>query len=381
MADTLSHQQELQQQYMRNARRQALQQMAASHRQQKASISPSSNALSTGGNSNSTSSQSTMPQTMQPQSTAMGSAYDDLPIDLNDIEAIDQEDAYITSFKYACEHGPLSTVQSIASMADPPLPRTRSFLHQGLVAAFSAGKIEIGRYLLSAGAPIVRQTPNNILCAPSDKQLPLFELLLNHGWTVNTPGFYGAVLLPRVIENTPLLHWFLLHGADPNLGEQRDRRDRTGGSDTDSCAALEAAAGQGNVAAVRMLLDAGAQIQHGTPLHFAAGACPPGTNPYAGFVMPSKEFDESRIPVMALLVERGAGVNQAEISRHMIPLYAIVHAVMAGAVERVRWLKEHGADPDLQGAYGSAVTYATKMGSAEMRHVIEEMVTANKVGK
>ena len=209
---------------------------------------------------------------MQPQSTAMRSPYDDLPIDPHDTDAISREAVCNTSFKHACEHGPLSTVQSIVSMGDPPPTRTRSFLYQGLVIALSAGSIDIARYLLSAGAPIVRQTPNNILSTPSGKQLPLFELLLNHGWTVNTPGFYGAVLLPRVIENTPLLHWFLLHGADPNLGEQRDKRDRTGGSDTDSCAALEAAAGQGNVAAVSMLLDGGAQIQHGTPLHFAAGA-------------------------------------------------------------------------------------------------------------
>ena len=266
-------------------------------------------------------------------------------------------------------------------MADSTPPRTRSFLHQGLVAALSAGNIDIARYFLSASAPIVRQTSSNIHSAPSDKQLPLFELLLHYDWTVNTLGFYGVVLLPRVIENLELLHWFLLHGADPNLGEQRPSRDRTGVSETNSCAALEVAAGQGNLAAVRMLLDAGAQIKHGIPLYFAAGACLPVTNPHARRVTPSKEFDESRIPVMALLVERGEDVNQAEKSRHMIPRYAIVHAVMAGAVERVRLLLEHGADPELKGAYGSAVTYATKMGSEEMRHVIEEMLTAKELGK
>ena len=129
-----------------------------------------------------------------------------------------------------------------------------------------------------------------------------------------------------------------------------------------------------------MLLDAGAQIQHGIPLYLAAGACPPGTNPHTDRVTPSKEFDESRIPVMALLVERGADVDQAEMSRHMVPRYAIVHAVMAEAVERVRWLLEHGADPELKGPYGSAMTYAKLMGSEEMKHVVDEMVTA-KVGK
>ena len=159
-----------------------------------------------------------MQQTMQPQSMPMGSAYDDLPIDPNEFDALDREDAYLTSFESACEHGPLSTVQSIVSMSDPPPPRTRSFLHQGLVAALSAGNIDIARYLLSHGAPIVRLTPRNILSAPSDRQLPLFKFLLQHGWTVNTPGYYGDVILPEVVDNLPLLNWCLLHGADPNLG-------------------------------------------------------------------------------------------------------------------------------------------------------------------
>ena len=131
---------------------------------------------------------------------------------------------------------------------------------------------------------------------------------------------------------------------------------------------------------MRVLLDAGAEIQNGLPLHYAAGTCPPGMHPHAVRVTPSKEFDESRIPVMALLVERGADVNKEEISRHMVAKYAIVHAVMAGAVERVRWLLQHGADPELKGAYGSAVRYATLMGSEEMKSVFDEWTRAKKVG-
>ena len=115
---------------------------------------------------------------MPRQSMASQSGYEDLPVDPNEFDAIDREDAYITSFEFACEYGPLSTVQSIVSMQDPPPPRIRSFLHHGLVAAISAGNIDIARYLLSLGAPIVCDTPRNILSAPSDRQLPLFELLL-----------------------------------------------------------------------------------------------------------------------------------------------------------------------------------------------------------
>ncbi len=368
MANMLSHQQQLQQRFMRNARRQSLQEKAAKYGQQQTMRSPS--AQNPDGYSNSTSSQS-LRQTM----TAADSVYDELPIGPNEIEAIILEDDYIPTFKAACQHGPLSTVQSMVSSQTPP--RTRSFLHHGLVVALRAGSIDIARYLLSAGAPIIRETPENVLSAPADQQLTLFELLVSYGWTVNTPGFYGAVLLPKVVAKIPLLQWFLAHGADPNLGQQRDYRDRTGGSDEDSCAALEEAAAQGNLAAVRLLLDAGAKIQHGIPLHSAAGACQPGMNPHTGRVTPSKEFDQSRIPVMALLVERGADVNQAEKSRHMVPQYAIVHAVMAGAVERARWLLDHGADAELKGNFGSAVTYAT-MGSEEMRDTINKLVKAKR---
>lgn len=82
----------------------------------------------------------------------------------------------------------------------------------------------------------------------------------------------------------------------------------------------------------------------------------------------------SRIPVMALLVEHGADVNKKEESRHMTPQYAIVHAVIAGAVERVRWLLEHGADPNVRGAYGSAIERARAIGNENMISVIEGFV-------
>ena len=369
MADNnmFSRQQRLQQQIAMNARQQQMQMMAM--QQQRQAMSHSSGI----GNASSTSQPARQP--MQPQSTTMGSTYDDLPImEPNDFSFISQMQSGSSPSESICSHGPLSIVQSIISSK----PRTPSFLHHGLTQALSAGNIEISQYLLSAGAPIVRATPNNILSAPPSQQIPLFELLTHHGWSPNTPGHYGAVLLPSIVTNLPLLRWFLAHGADPNLGAQRDNRDRTGGPDTDSCAALESAAGRGDVEAVQLLLDAGAVIQNGHPLHCAAGACPPGMHPHAGRVEPSKEFDESRIPVMELLMEHGADVNQREVSRHMVAGYAVVHAVMAGAVERVRWLLERRADPEATGAWGSAVQYARALGSEEMRRVLEEGVAARK---
>ena len=106
--------------------------------------------------------------------------------------------------------------------------------------------------------------------------------------------------------------------------------------------------------------------------------CPNDENPLYQRVTPSKEFDTSTIPVMALLVEHGADVNKAEETQHVVPRYAIVHAVMAGAVERVRWLLEHGANPELKGGMGTAVTYAQSLGSEEMKQVIEEGISARR---
>ncbi|CAG8899673.1 unnamed protein product [Penicillium egyptiacum] len=362
----MSLQQKCQQQLILDARRHQMQMMAA---KQRPNISSNSN------------SDTPSQQQMQPQSGIMGSKYDDLPIlepaDVTFISenpgSVGRVPAFFEPFESACQHGHLSIIQSIVSSDN----LTPAFLHHGLTRALRSGNIEVARYLLDSGAPIVRETPSNIFFVPLERQIVLFELFTQNGWTPNTPGYYGSTLLPRVVKSPPLLRWFLDHGANPNLGVQQTTHDRYGGSDTSSCAALEAAAVRGGVEAVRMILDAGARIQNGIPLHYAAGACPPGTNPHAGRVVPSREFDTSRIPVMALLVDRGADVNQREESRHMVAHYTIVYAVMAGAVERVKWLLEHGADPYKRGSWGSAAEYAHTSGNEEISKVIEEFTMGN----
>ncbi|RSL70909.1 hypothetical protein CEP53_001766 [Fusarium sp. AF-6] len=319
----------------------------------------------------------TMGSSNTPTGLAMATPHDDIPIttpsDLDLFNGRTKSHPDFASFQAACRDGPLSAVESIVTSEH----RSPAFLHQGLVIALGAGNIDAARYLLGYGAPITRQTPPHVLSAPKDRQIALFEVLTEHGWTPNTPGFYGATLLPRVVTDDSLVDWFLIHGADPNLGIQRDNRHRFGEPDTDSCAALDTAASRGSVESVRKLLDAGARMNNNSPLYFAAGARPPNTNPHASPITLSKDFDEARIPIMALLIEKGADVNGKFQSRHMTAQYPIVNAVLAGAVERVRWLLSQGADPNLRGAYGSAVEYARKAGSDEMKLVlgIEEVET------
>ncbi|KAJ5389127.1 uncharacterized protein N7496_000195 [Penicillium cataractarum] len=354
----MASQEQLRQQLVMKARQQQMQIMA---RQQQ--------AASAAGRQNVGSQPS---QSIPPRSMAMGSHFDDLPIlKADDLDHKQPQPSSFSSLDSACKYGPVSTIAEIITSES----RTPAFLHRGLLVALQAGNIDATGYLLSSGAPIVRQTPEFILKAPANKQIALFELFAAHNWTPNTPGLYGAVLLPRLVNNLPLLSWFLAHGANPNLGQQKDFRDRHGNSDTESCIALETAAARGSVEAVRMLLAAGARIQNGAPLHRAAGVCPPGENPHAGRVKPSQEFDTNRIPVMRLLVENGADVNYKVETQHMEPQYAIVHAVMAGAVERVKWLLKQGADPFAKGNFGSASTYASLWGE-EMEKVIEEGLMA-----
>lgn len=201
---------------------------------------------------------------MKPQSSSMGSTYDDLPIrSSTDLEFMSHKAAYASEFESACRSGPVSVIETVIQSE----VQTPAFLHNGLTIALSAGNVEAASILIRHGAPIVRHTADNVLLAPRDCQIPLFDLLNQNDWGPNKPGFYGDVLLPWVISDIRLLSWFLSRGADPNLGPQRDNRDRNGESETNSYDTLQSAAARGSEEAVKMLLDAGAKISNGMPLH------------------------------------------------------------------------------------------------------------------
>ena len=118
MEDTLSYQL-----YASRSRRHgALRRMAVTHRHGQQQAMMGSSAQNTAGNGNSTPSQPSLQQTMQPQQGVMGSTYDDLPLDPCEYDAIAREEAFIPSFEHACQHGPLSTVQSLVSSQTPPHP-------------------------------------------------------------------------------------------------------------------------------------------------------------------------------------------------------------------------------------------------------------------
>ena len=264
--------------------------------------------------------------------------------------------AYFNDYEAACRKDQVATLQqSISQQSLSP-----ATLHHGLVLALSAGSVNAARELLQGGAPLARRAPENILSAPRDKQIPLVDLLAEQGWKPTHDLFMQVMTMPD------LLRWFLSHGCDPNYGTKPDTPYNAGGPSYECADALEAAAQAGNAEAIEILIEAGANIAYGAPLHYAAGALPPGNTLYNVQISQPEEFDISRIPAMAALVQHGADVNQKEDTPYMTPKYPIMYAVDAGAVQRARWLLEHGADPNVRGRHGSAVETAMKMGSEEM---------------
>jgi len=213
----------------------------------------------------------------QSRNNQMSIPYDDVPMELGDEPPSLLISSELNRFLSACRNGDLPNLQEALSS----IRRTPRVLVQGLDNALVYGKVEVARFLLESGAPISRAIPNLIILkSPAEKRIFLFEALTQHGWTVNTPGFYGEVLLPKVIgtRDESLINWFLAQGGDPNLGCQKLFQDRLGEPDRNSCDSLEAAARAGSVDLVRKLLDAGAKISNGAPLYCAAGVCPPGTS-------------------------------------------------------------------------------------------------------
>ncbi|KAJ6033864.1 uncharacterized protein N7446_007840 [Penicillium canescens] len=283
-------------------------------------------------------------------------AYGEVPlIDPSDHDFKGKRSQWALEYEAACEDGHLATVKSMVSSRK----HTPLFLHSGLTYALCAGQVEVADYLLSVGAPIASSAPHNIIRAPRDTKIPLLDVLAQHGWRP-VSQVCSEQILPDIVGDLPLLSWFLDHGTNPDFRPSRENFI--------NCSALEKAAGSGSLEAVQMLVDAGADVHHDA-LHAAAYK-----------KAPTKEADVDRIPVMALLVEKGADVNKKRQSPYVTHLYPIVFAAVAGAVERVKWLLEHGANPELGCPilYGNAMDVAQVKGNEEMQRVLDAGLAARK---
>jgi len=270
--------------------------------------------------------------------------------------------AFLDEFEAACRQDQVATLQQIITQH----PYTPATLHHGLTLALAAGSVHAAHELLIRGAPLAQRAPEEFLrSAPQAKQILLLDILVTHGWKPSHDLFLWSVC------DTKLLQWFLSHGANPNYGNKPDTPYKAGGPSYECADALEIAAKMGSPEAIEVLIEAGAKVAYGVPLHRAAGASADVTVPYARHASLPFDVDGSCIRAMAALLKHGANVDQKEETHHITPQYAIVYAVIGGSIRRVQWLLDHGADPRLEGPYGSAMDHAEKMGTDVMKALLQ----------
>lgn len=92
-------------------------------------------------------------------------------------------------FEHACRSGDLTNVTELIDSK----PRTRQCLIDGLCGAILETKIPIVEFLLNRGTVIHRAVA---MAAAHVKCLRIFQLLLEHGWDVNTPVMGAETVLP-----------------------------------------------------------------------------------------------------------------------------------------------------------------------------------------
>ena len=101
-------------------------------------------------------------------------------------------------FEQACRSGVLANVAELVDTG----PRTPEYLTRGLCAAIYHKNIEIVECLLNRGATIDRSIPT---AAAWVRSLPIFELLLEHGWDINAPVMGAGTTLMQVQQDAAIM--------------------------------------------------------------------------------------------------------------------------------------------------------------------------------
>lgn len=90
-------------------------------------------------------------------------------------------------FSQICASGDLAKVAELVET----VPRSQEYLTEGLRAAIAEHNISIAEFLLRRMSDIGHEIAN---AAASAKSLPIFELLLEHGWDINAPVLGNATV-------------------------------------------------------------------------------------------------------------------------------------------------------------------------------------------
>ncbi|KAI4196903.1 MAG: hypothetical protein LQ348_002226 [Seirophora lacunosa] len=255
---------------------------------------------------------------------------------------------WVNELKAACASGDLNRVHELYSAwfaKQKPDPATgfvrHRYLHLAAAEAALNGHWPCLNYLLELGVSLGLVIGYGV----DSKSIQVLEGMLDKGWNINSPsGYYfppylgyclsrvrcimRANLQARsVVKDEALVRWFLEHGADPNIPARV--LDNT---------PLSSAASYAPLHIVKLLFEHGGSADKGNLVCHAAD-----------------RKDPEAIPVLQYLVDRGAPTNEwyheTRPDLHCwvmacggrSPLYL---AAEAGCIENVKFLLEHGADPN-----------------------------------
>lgn len=250
--------------------------------------------------------------------------------------------------------------------SDSSIPNpTSSDLDLALVTATKSDNIPAVVALLDAGTEISPMAASNV------RSGEMFYCILSHGWDVNSIGQSDMPVLRHHVSDYPILQYLLENCANPNFT-----------SPNTGLTLLDIAAANAPLKNIELMFNCGADVHRSSALQSAAGAFPdpiPTDEEPEPEEVPAEERPETnddemdRIPVMKLLLERGADINAIE-RMHAGPevvakvtalgprgrsgtvLGTALHcAVRLGAVERVKWLMKKGANPEVQDTVGKTV--------------------------
>ncbi|KAL2408448.1 hypothetical protein ABEF93_003514 [Exophiala dermatitidis] len=231
--------------------------------------------------------------------------------------------------------GDLPTVQRIFNELRGSSDREHWLTGPGssLFLAIRNGHKAVVEYLLRQGVSV---DINHIQAAIVNKDKRVLELFLGYGWDINKPMEWAVPPpLALAVEDADLVTWFLSHGANPDAGCQLDLTP------------LSYAVQYAPLDIIKTLFDHGGSVRTGQLLHYAVRRDQPDI-----------------LEVLAYLLNKGASVNDVMYQHHpdsyrlqqAFGLGTPLHeAAQLGKLEVIRFLLEHGADPNVVDSLGQTV--------------------------
>ncbi|KAK5673912.1 hypothetical protein LTS10_013313 [Elasticomyces elasticus] len=253
--------------------------------------------------------------------------------------------AILDESPYSAIHGCIDNFRECAfqdELADFRRQKPNMTLTPLLYYCVQKDKVTPFEQLLNAGID-----PNeDVVEAAAEKDDERFLLeLLQHGWPINKTLRGGKVpsLLCLVMDRPMLLETLLQKGANPNA------------LSTSGETPLSAVVQTGTLESVRRLLEAGADVKMGDPLHYAV------------------ERETDAFQVVQLLLSHKAPVNTTQFAdpsarqlRHFLTRGTPLHkACLLSKYEVAELLLEHGADPNSTRMHDSKIEFTTPLGIAK----------------